>query len=525
MKNKFYLLTAIAFSVASISLTTLTRKERIMKEAYKDSHLKNSNGAPNKKTGAPGEGSCVDCHSGTVNDGTSINNLVMVEDGTSNVVTQYTPGQTYMLTLAINTASTKKGFQTVALDGTNTQAGTMTAVAGSTATATFQGRTYVNHTTASNTAPTFSFKWTAPSTNVGNVKFYLASNATNNNSSTSGDLIYLSQHTFSPAAVTAPTASFTSSATQICAGSTITYTSTSTGNPSSISWSFPGGNPATSNATNPTVTYSTAGNYTTTLSATNSGGTTTSNSSITVQNGATLALGTVSNTSACGASDGSVQITGSGSGTISWTGTASGSMSAVALPATVTNLAAGSYSFTFNNGTTCPSNAISATVNDAGAPAAPTVSSSDADNILCSGTSLTLTSSASTGILWSTGDTSPTITVSTAGDYFVTFTQNGCSATSSVTTVSVVSCAGIDQNTKNIVIIYPNPTMDVLTVKNLDINNFSKIQLLDLQGKLIQSWNINAELENINLEHINKGSYLIKIVGKTNSITKALTKF
>ena len=70
----------------------------------------------------------------------------------------------------------------------------------------------------------------------------------------------------------APVASFTSSTNSVCVGSTVNYTSTSTGNPSSYSWSFPGGTPSTSTQANPTVTYNTAGTYNVSLTATNAAG-------------------------------------------------------------------------------------------------------------------------------------------------------------------------------------------------------------------------------------------------------------
>ncbi|MEN9999793.1 MAG: hypothetical protein RI922_2783 [Bacteroidota bacterium] len=69
-----------------------------------------------------------------------------------------------------------------------------------------------------------------------------------------------------------PVASFTASATTICVGQTVTYTNTSSGIPTSYAWTFAGGTPATSTATNPTVTYNTAGTYTVTLTATNGSG-------------------------------------------------------------------------------------------------------------------------------------------------------------------------------------------------------------------------------------------------------------
>jgi M6 family metalloprotease-like protein len=70
----------------------------------------------------------------------------------------------------------------------------------------------------------------------------------------------------------APVADFTASATTINEGQNVTFTDTSTGNPTSWDWTFAGGTPGTSTAQNPTITYNTAGTYTVTLIATNSSG-------------------------------------------------------------------------------------------------------------------------------------------------------------------------------------------------------------------------------------------------------------
>lgn len=65
---------------------------------------------------------------------------------------------------------------------------------------------------------------------------------------------------------------FTASATSVMAGSQITFTDQSAGNPNHWAWSFPGGMPDTSNAQNPTVTYATEGTYPVTLYASNTYG-------------------------------------------------------------------------------------------------------------------------------------------------------------------------------------------------------------------------------------------------------------
>jgi PKD repeat protein len=78
--------------------------------------------------------------------------------------------------------------------------------------------------------------------------------------------------TISAATVNPPVAEFTASTTSVNEGGTVTFTDQSTNNPTSWSWSFPGGTPSTSTAQNPTVTYNTAGTYNVTLTAANSAG-------------------------------------------------------------------------------------------------------------------------------------------------------------------------------------------------------------------------------------------------------------
>jgi PKD repeat protein len=92
-----------------------------------------------------------------------------------------------------------------------------------------------------------------------------------------------------------PVASFSSTATSVCAGQSVTYTSTSTNNPTSYSWSFPGGTPSTSTSASQVVTYATAGTYNVSLTATNGAGSNASNQTayVTVNPLPTVTFGTV----------------------------------------------------------------------------------------------------------------------------------------------------------------------------------------------------------------------------------------
>lgn len=82
---------------------------------------------------------------------------------------------------------------------------------------------------------------------------------------------------------TAPTASFTASATSGTAPLAVTFADTSTGSPTSWAWDF--GNGTSSTSQSPSATYTAAGTYTVTLTATNAAGSTTATKPITVTSG------------------------------------------------------------------------------------------------------------------------------------------------------------------------------------------------------------------------------------------------
>jgi len=69
-----------------------------------------------------------------------------------------------------------------------------------------------------------------------------------------------------------PVANFSANVTTVVVGGSVQFTDLSTNTPTSWSWAFEGGTPATSTAQNPTVTYNTAGTFNVTLTATNAAG-------------------------------------------------------------------------------------------------------------------------------------------------------------------------------------------------------------------------------------------------------------
>ena len=137
-------------------------------------------------SGAPGEGTCVSCHSGNaLNSG---GGSVSVELGTA--LTQYVPGQSYSVTVVgSGSAAQKYGFQLSAVrTSDNSSAGTFTAGTG-TALRSINGKSYIEHNTPS-TSGNWTFTWDAPATDVGEIVFYVAGNSAESPGGTGGDNIY-----------------------------------------------------------------------------------------------------------------------------------------------------------------------------------------------------------------------------------------------------------------------------------------------------------------------------------------------
>jgi PKD repeat protein len=240
----------------------------------------NSGGPSAGLTGAPGDGNCTNCHSGSpVTSGTAFDAISITGLPSGG----YAPGTSYTLTLNGGAAATaKNGFQLIALSPSNTMAGSFTSGTGSQAMVGGGGKTYLGHTSAGNTQSSWTYTWTAPSPSVGTVTFYVALNATNSNSGTGGDVVYLKTITVSGgnlpvATITSPTAPAV-----FCAGDSIQFTGTATNSPISYAWDFLGNSPSSSTLQNPKIRFANAGFYTIRFRATNSSGTST-NAQLSIQ--------------------------------------------------------------------------------------------------------------------------------------------------------------------------------------------------------------------------------------------------
>ena len=141
-------------------------------------------------TGAPSSGAfCQSCHSaGTFNPTVAIE---VFDDGTTNAVTEYVPGNIYDLKITISNDGSPAGWgqQTTILDASdNPVTGTFSSPSSNAQISTLgtTGRDYFEHLGTSNTNE-FTVKWTAPVAGTGAITFYTGANAVDGGSSTAGD--------------------------------------------------------------------------------------------------------------------------------------------------------------------------------------------------------------------------------------------------------------------------------------------------------------------------------------------------
>ena len=145
-------------------------------------------GAPTGRTGAPGETTCTDCHSPNAITGQF---HIIPPAG-------YVPGQTYTVQVQHVTNDLSRaswGFELTALNSSNTAAGTFANTTAFTRLRTGGGRNYIEQNTSGafigqTGGASWTFSWTAPSTDSGPVTFYAAGLQANNSGDEDGDQTY-----------------------------------------------------------------------------------------------------------------------------------------------------------------------------------------------------------------------------------------------------------------------------------------------------------------------------------------------
>jgi hypothetical protein len=398
-------------------LTVIAMVMFIINDAMQNRAHTSSAGAPAGRTGSPGDGAnCTGCHAGS-----PVTQAGLI---TSNIPAGgYTPGQTYQITGTVTSPGrTKFGFQISPQSPSGTLLGTLVNATPS-LTQIIGNNKYITHTAAgnqgSNGSHTWTFNWTAPAAGTGNVTFYGAFNATNNNSSSSGDIIFLSTLAVQECIIATPSINNGSqSVYNLCQGETLTLNASTA---AAYLWS--------TGATTPSIQVSSAGTYS--VSAINGNGCSATSASVTVNvlpPAPPPSISTGGNTQLC---QGQTLTLSTGvSNCYLWQ---PGGQTTSSIQVSQS----GTYSVTTcdNNGCTSTSAPLQVTV--VPNPPAPQISASGS-SVFCDGDSVILTSSAATAYTWSNGSSNASVTITQGGSYTVNIQDNnGCSASSAPFVVTV----------------------------------------------------------------------------------------
>ena len=382
---------------------------------------------PNGKTGAPGEGSCLDCH--TFNNQNQ-DGIITLAGLPATIV----PSMAYLLTVTVNNPNGNgdlAGFQVTILNSSNQKAGTMSSPSPSSTLQTSGARQYWEHNPAQqypgNNMVSWTVNWVAP-TGPSNttITAYAAGNVAKDNNNDSNDLII-----FSTAAGTLQGGAdplqvdIVNQTNVFCNGGnngTATAGAINGTPPYAYSWST-GANMAT-------ISNLTAGLYFVTVTdMANSTATT----SVVISQPTVLNLQnpTINHVSCFGGNNGSIQASATGGTTpysFSWSNGSSGSF--------ISGLVAGSYTVTVTDDHACTKTATYQ-VNQ---PTTIAIQLVSLTHETCSGDgdgAITISSSGGTGQLsaaWSNGLSGNAINGLAPGTYIVTVTDNNnCTKTSSYT--------------------------------------------------------------------------------------------
>ncbi|MGE5356448.1 MAG: choice-of-anchor V domain-containing protein [Deltaproteobacteria bacterium] len=448
-----------------------------------------SGNPPNGKTGAPGEGSCTDCHSAN---GGGFNGSLTI----TGVPTVILAGETYTVTVTSSFSSgnpVRTGFQMVCLNSSNVNSGTFSNPSSNTTLTTSGGRTYFEHNPAENFNGSGSVSWTVDWTAPAGpdnmlITFYANSIIANGANGNQGDDRVSATFSGTLDVAVDPLVVTVASKTDVsCFG----------GTDGSATLNVSGGQPPYSylwsngETTNPAVSL---GPGTNSVVVTDNAGTNTGTNVVINQPQQIVINETINNSNCPDSEDGSIviQITGGTPPFIyNWSNGAT--------TKDISGLSPGNYIFTVIDSKDCSVSESYTIISENQSPQVTIVENGN----LCSGSSVVLsTNQEFISYNWSTEETTPDITVSEPGQYSVTITdQNGCSGTDLITVNE-----------------YSSPVANIVMLTNNFCQGTGNAVLSSQASGLIYKWSTGATTKNITVTQ--QGFYYLTVTNNVDCEAK-----
>jgi hypothetical protein len=367
-------------------------------------------------TGAPGDGFCTQCHSGNPN----FNGGITIDGVPATIMT----GETYQITVTVenpNGLASRAGFQILALNASNTNAGAMANASTSSSIKTVGTKKYFGHSPAVSFAGaplTWTVDWTAPSTGTGNITFY-GTSILGNGSGTGGDKMVVTNLSGTLAGGATPVSATLSNISNVTCynGNDGSATADPTGGSGTYTYAW-------TNGENTKTAISLPAGLAKVTVTDNTGASTVAQTTITQPNELLVNTINQTNPTCFNSGNGSISVNGSG-GTpayfFDWSNGSSGP--------SISGLNAGVYIVTITDDNNCQK----VQTFNLTAPPPIVINSTTNTNPLCLGQSngsISLQVSGGSGSLsydWSNGGSTSTISNLVAGTYTVTITDgNNC---------------------------------------------------------------------------------------------------
>ena len=304
-------------------------------------------------------------------------------------------------------------------------------------------------------------------------------------------------------------ASFTSSETTVCVGTTVNFTNTST---NALSYQWKENGVLFSSSTDASRTFNTSGTFIIRLVAINGSCKDSVTTSITVNALPTVSITPSGATSFC---DGdSVTLTASSNNSYLWSPGGETTQS-------ITVYDPDTYSVTVTNSNNCSASSLGTTVIVNPLPTAPSLSNDGPF----------LSSGSATGNQWYLlGNPTPlgngqTYTATQGGDYYFIYTDNnGCSVSSDTVNITITGIATLNKNEQ--VVIYPNPSRGNIVVETtLSVNGNIQLEISNQLGQVVYSTIECASggfyRKNIAL-NIEQGIYFLRMQTTEGTVTQKM---
>jgi hypothetical protein len=112
------------------------------------------------------------------------------------------------------------------------------------------------------------------------------------------------------------------------------------------------------------------------------------------------------------------------------------------------------------------------------------------------------------------------------GNVTVTYTYtdgNGCSDSAN-SVITIVDCANINESAAGSLSVYPNPTAGLLNIEASG-GLISEVEVISITGKVIYSANVNSSAAQVNINHLSKGVYMVRVKQPTgNSVHRIILR-